>query len=154
VPSYNSQQVGFSQFFANELLTAITTRPAAALVAAGKVRLSQDPAFNPTPQSTMAALATNEANFSGYTAGGDAATIGTPVNLSPNCQGVLATAMFVAAPAGPFVPNTVYGYWVDDGTNVVAYERFANGASFSFASPGDFLDLTVLLPVQLTQATA
>lgn len=148
--AYTSQAVVLSQVFANELLLAISTRPGAALVAAGKIRLSIDPAFNPTPQTTLASLAANEANFSGYPAGGVAAVFSAGLNVSPSIQGSQALATFIATVAGPFVPNVVTGYWIDDGTNPVIMEKFANGATASFANPGDFLDLNTITPVPMT----
>jgi hypothetical protein len=151
---YTAQQVTVGLTFADELLTALTTRPAAAIIAAGKIRLSQDPAFNPTPQSTVAALAANEATYSGYAAGGIALVLTVGLNLSPSIVGAVASALFVASGGGPFVSNNVYGYWVDDGTNLVVGEKFAGGGIASFGAPGDFLDLNVAVPLALGQKTS
>jgi hypothetical protein len=133
------------------VLLALKTVPGGALIVSGKARLSKDPSFAPTPDSTIASLAALEADYTGYAAGGIAVVLTTSLNLSPGCLGDLATALFEAT--GSAVTNTVYGYWVDDGTSVVCGERFAGGGVVAFQVAGDFLDLTVLLPMQLIQAT-
>jgi hypothetical protein len=148
--SYISQNVVIGQEFMNSLLACISTRPAAALVAAGKIRLSLDPSFNPTPQSTAATLSPNEATFTGYAAGGIAMVLSGAVNVSPVIQGVLANALFTAT--GSAISNNVYGYWIDDGTNLVIGERFSAAQIASFATAGDFLDLTCIIPGALQQA--
>ena len=151
--SYTSQALVFGRAFMNTIMAAFAARPAGPLVAAGaKIRLSQDPTFNPTPNSNVAGLSTNEATFSGYTAGGNAVTLSGPVNASPTCQGELASTLFVATAST--VTNNVYGYWIDDGVNVIVGERFAGGGIASFNTSGDFLDLQIVLPGQLLQAAA
>jgi hypothetical protein len=138
----------------NAVIAAFKTVPGAALIVAGKVRLSQDPSFAPTPDSTIAGLAANEADYSGYAAGGIAAVLSAPVNLSNNAQGTIISATFTAVSATPFVPNQVYGWWLDDGTNFIAGERFVNNGQAPFGAVGDFLALIVLLPGQLLQPTS
>lgn len=123
------------------------------MIATAKVRLSTNPSFVPNSLATIAELAANEANYSGYTAGGVALVVGSPVNLSPTCQGAVTAVSFVATAASPYVPSNVYGYWVDDGTNVIAQEAFAGGASVGFGAPGDFLELVLELPQQGPQLT-
>jgi hypothetical protein len=150
---YVSQSVGYGSAFADTVQAALKTRAAAALVATPKIRLSSNSNFNPTPQSSIATLSASEAAFSGYPAGGASGTVSDPVNLSTMAVGVLMSATFVATTAAPFVEGTCYGYWVDDGTNVIAYERFAGGIQVTFGVPGDFLQLDIELPMQLLQAT-
>jgi hypothetical protein len=153
VNNYVAQNVVLGQTFTNELLTALTLRPAAAIIAAGKLRLSHDPAFNPTSQSTIAALAANEVNYSGYPAGGLAAVISGAVNQTPQKQAVIVNGLFEATPAGPFVPDQAYGWWIDDGTNFVAGEAFPGHAAAGFANPGDYLDLTAIIPIGMILST-
>jgi hypothetical protein len=153
VNSYESQQVGYGSAFADTILAALKTVPGGALIVTGKVRLSQDPAFNPTPLSVITDLTPNEANYSGYAAGGIAAILSAPLNLSTVCRGVLIPALFLDTTGSPNVTNVVYGYWIDDGTNVIAFERFANNQTANFTGTGDFLSLTILLPIQLSQGT-
>lgn len=151
--NYQSQEVGYGRTFADTILAALKTVPGGALITSGKIRFSKDPAYDPTPASAIADLSAHECDFSGYTSGGYATTLSAPLNLSTVCGGVQCSALAIAGTASPFVPNTVYGYWLDDGTNVIAFERFAGGASMSIAAPGDFIDLQVFLPLQLAQAT-
>lgn len=149
---YNSTTVIYGRSFLNTILAAFKTLPAAALIiAAAKIRLSKDPAFAPTADSTIAGLAAQEATFTGYPAGGIAVVQSAPVNLSPGAQGELATALFTAT--GSAIGNVVTGYWIDDGTNVVLAERFAGGLNVSFAVANDFLELVVQLPLQTVQKT-
>ncbi len=152
--TYESVNIVYGQAFANTLLAAMKTAPTNPLINAGKLRLSHDPAFNPTSSSTISALAAQECDFSGYTAGGVTFTLTTGIDLSAAAQGATTYALFEAATATPFVSDTAYGYWIDDGTNVIAAERFANGGSAAFNAVGAFLGLTVFLPVQMTQATS
>jgi hypothetical protein len=154
VNQYTSLQPVFGMDFVNTVLAAYKTVPGGALIVGGKVRLSQDPAFAPTPASLIADLAAQEANFSGYTAGGYAAVLSAPVVITPFIQGVLIPALAIAAVASPFVPNDVTGYWLDDGTNVIMAERFADLGIAAFGAPADFLSLLLVLPFNLLQAAA
>jgi hypothetical protein len=144
----------YGRAFANTVLNAYSTLPTAALIHLGKLRLSNDPNFNPSPDNQIADFAGHEAAFSGYTAGGQAFGPTAPVNLPAG--GVIAEAVgsFTAAAATPFVTDQVTGWWVDDGTNVIAGERLASGLVISFARPGDNLTLVVGLPMTFGQASA
>jgi len=148
---YTAQAVVIGRDFANTVLAAMKTVPGGALIVTGKVRLSQDPAFNPTPASTRAGLAAGEADYSGYAAGGIAYVVPDPVNLDTETQGLQVTVAFVATAANPFVENTIYGWWIDDGTNVVVAEKFANDATANFGAAGDFLSLNTRVPFMLEQ---
>lgn len=150
---YTSQRPTYGQAFLNTILAAYKTRPAGALIVSGKVRLINSPTFAPTPQTTVAELAAVECAYSGYPAGGAALTVGDPVNLSRTCQGAVTAIQFVATTATPFVPDTAYGYWVDDGTNMICVEMFPSGQEAPFASAGAFLELLLELPQQAPQAT-
>jgi hypothetical protein len=153
VNNYASQYVVYGRAFMETVIAAFKTVPGGALVVTGKVRLSTDPSFNPTPLSKISDLTPNEANYSGYASGGIAAVLSAPVILSPAAVATVISAFFLATTGSPFVPNNTYGYWIDDGTNVIAAERFANAGVAGFGEAGDFLALTVLLPMQLAQAT-
>ncbi len=152
--SYTSQVVGYGLAFMDTVMQAFTTLPAAKLINTAKLRLSHDPAFSPTPGSTIAALAAQEANFTGYPAGGAAFATGTPIHLAPSIDGAGTAVFFQATTGAPFTADTVYGYWVDDGTNVIAYERFAGGVAMPFTSPGVGMEMVVFLPFPLSAATA
>lgn len=149
-----TKSVVYGQSFLLTVVSALKTVPGGALVVAGKLRLSKDPAFNPTSASTISALAANEADYSGYASGGIAVVLTTGLLVGTVGVGAEAPAVFVAATATPFVPATVYGYWVDDGTNVIAAEAFGGGQSALFGAVGDFLALTLLLPFRFQQGAA
>lgn len=151
--SYASQNVMFGSAFLNSVLAAFKTMATAPLIATAKVRLTSNPSFTPQPNSTIAELAADEVAYSGYTAGGVALVVGAPVNLSLTCQGAVTGVQFLAAVASPFVPGQAYGYWVDDGTNVILQEAFPGGIAYGFGAPGDFLELVLQIPQQAPQAT-
>jgi hypothetical protein len=148
---WRTKQVVFSQAFMNAVLAAFNVRPAASLIGAGKLRLSHDPAFNPQPSSTIASLAANETNFSGYPAGGAALVLVPGVNLTPIIQAGIATAVFEAFTAAPFVADTITGWWCDDGVNLVAGEAFGPGNAVPIGAPGDFLQLDAILPIRMME---
>lgn len=151
VTSYQSRNVVLGRAFAATILDALAAAPLAELIDTGKIRLSKDSSFNPTPDSTRAALATNEADFSGYTAGGYACVLSANVRLGVNIVGKTAPALPICATATPLVVCNVYGYWVDDGTNVIVAEKFPEGMVAGFNAVGDYLDLLVAFPVMLLQ---
>lgn len=146
---YTTVGVVYGRTFMNTVLSVFKTASVPALIVAGKVRLSKDPAFSPTPDSTIASFTGQEATFTGYPAGGIAVSLTTNLFLTAGALGDLTTALYVDT--GPAIGNTIWGYWIDDGVNVIAAERFAGGFSVPMSLAGDFLDLTVILPMQLTQ---
>lgn len=148
---YSSQQVVFGRAFALAVVAALKTAPANPLINLAKLRLSQSPVFNPTPLNVPADFIANEATYSGYTAGGVAVVLTVGLVLSQGAVGAFFGNLFLAT--GAAVQNLVYGYWIDDGTNVIVAERFAGGVNFPFQQNGDNLDLNVFIPVQLTQNT-
>lgn len=150
---WTAKQIVFGRTFADTILAALTARPATALIVTPKVRLTTDPSFNPQPSNVIADFTASEANYSGYTAGGIAPTLSGALNLTPTIQGVNATVLFIATTASPFVTSNVTGWWLDDGTNVIAAEAFGPGNVAAFASAGDFLNLEIRLPVGLFQPT-
>jgi hypothetical protein len=154
VNTFASQNPQYGQAFLDTVLAAFKTVPGGALIVAGKLRLSKDPAFAPTPQSLIADLTPEECDFSGYTAGGYGLTLSAPVNLSTTVEGVLAGATAIATTASPFVANNVYGYWVDDGANVVLSEAFGAAGPIPIGAAGDFAQVDLRLPVGYVQPAA
>ena len=152
--NYTAQQVTLGRAFINTILAAFNTRPAGALVVTPKLRLSNNPALVFTPDTTIATLASAECAYSGYTAGGIAATVSAPLDLSTVCQGVFIQGLFEATPASPFVPDTATGWWLDDGTNFLVGEKFSGNQTAPFGVPGNFLALNATIPVQLNQGTS
>jgi hypothetical protein len=151
VAYYTSNRIVYGTGFLNTVIGAFNTVPAAKLVNAAKLRLSLSNAFNPAPGSTIASLAANEATFTGYTAGGYAFAASAALNLSGNAQGSVTPILITAS--GSTTQNVIYGYWIDDGTNLILGEAFPVGQTVTFAAAGDFLQLLVYLPLQNRQAT-
>jgi hypothetical protein len=129
----------FGAFIMSELLTALGTRPAAALISSWTIHLfTAGP--SPIKPSTLPAAFT-EATFVGYAS--VAATFpGGIVNLpSATGIGVLQNALFTCS-AGT-TPNNIAGYWIQDAaSNFILGETFA--APVPIVLAGDFLDLTCI----------
>lgn len=141
----------FSRAFMDKVLTALKTVPGAALIPTLTVRLLAGTLPALTPDTPLATLTGLEANYSGYAALTPVPTV--PVQLSVNAEGYIASTTFVATTASPFVPATVTGYFITDGTNLVAMEAFPAGQQYPMSAAGVFLDLDIALPGQLIQAT-
>jgi len=152
--TFQSLQPTYGRAFIDTVLAAYKTVPGGALIVSPKLRLSKDPAFNPQPGSLIADLTPQEADFSGYTAGGYALVLSAPVNLSGSVEGVLSSATAISVPAGPFVSNNLYGYWIDDGTNMICGEAFGGAGPIPIGLAGDFAQVDVRLPLLFTQPTS
>jgi hypothetical protein len=153
VASYQSVNVVIGNPIAGALLGALSVRPAGALWSTPKVRLFNSPTVNPQPTTPLATYTAAETAFSGYTSGGIAPTFSGVVNLTPGSQGIVANVTYVATTATPFVPDTIYGWWADDGTNPVVAEKFAGGRAIPISNVGDWLELQIAFPVNSVQAT-
>jgi hypothetical protein len=132
--------------FVDTFLAALGAIPAAALLVTPKIHLySGVLAIN--QNLTQAMLTGAECNFSGYAAQVPAITT-VPANVGVNVRGESADCIFgMSSPAT--VSQSANGYWMDAGATVnwVVAEAFANPIPFS--SPGDFLDLAVILGLYL-----
>ena len=148
--AYSSQTITFGRAWLETVVAAWKTTASNPLINTAKLRLTTVSSFLPSPDATIAGLDANEANYSGYTAGGLAIVLSAPVNLSPTCVGSVVNETFIATAGSPFVPNVLTGYWADDGTNVIAMEAFG-GAGIPINGPGDFLALLMQLPLQALQ---
>jgi hypothetical protein len=123
------------------LLTALTARPAAALLTTPTVVLYT---AGPLPTMNQAFGNYTLATFSGYAA--QAVTLSGVVNISLGTQALLGTALFVSTAASPFVPNTILGYLLTDGvTALYGGEQFQTPVNI--ASAGDFVHLDLVLPI-------
>lgn len=151
--NWTAQNVVYGRTFVNTILAAFAAAPLAELIDTAKIRLSQNPAFAPDPDSAIADLTPTEADYSGYTAGGIAMVVSAPLNLGTDVQGTMSSVLFKATTATPFVSNTVYGWWIDDGTNLICGEAFPGGVNALFGSINDFLQLDVVTPLPLYQTT-
>jgi hypothetical protein len=151
VNNYTTAKVVYGKAFIQKWMAALTAAVTTGLLAAAKIRLSKDPQFNPTPDSVLSALAAQEADFSGYPAGGKALILAQGVGSSAGAYSDLAQVLFTGAPATPQVVNTITGYWVDDATEFCIGERFTAGLTVPFESAADYFGLTLLVPLMLYQ---
>jgi hypothetical protein len=146
---WKTKSAVLSQYTRNAQLSALVTRPAGAIVGNPHVNLTHDPAFNPTPTTTLAALVAQVASFSGYVPVVPVPV--APVNLDPATQGMIWSAVFEATVASPFVGDTITGYWEDDGTNMVLAEAFGVGNSIPIAAPNDYVQIDGIYPLASPQ---
>jgi hypothetical protein len=131
----------------NAVLTALSTRPAGALLTTPTIELWNATTGTLTPNSTYGQF--TKTTFSGYAA--VALTLTGPVTINPTTQGMIANASFVATSASPFVPDTILGYMLTDGVSALyAFERFANPVPIP--APGAFIDLSFVFPLTNTNA--
>jgi hypothetical protein len=125
------------------LLSCLTTRPAAALLTTPHVHLYTAVSAPLSPHSTVASF--TEATFTGYAAYAVSAFSG-PVFLDDGSGwALLANPLFIAGSLS--APQVIVGYWLDDGaSNFYGGEQFATPVNI--VNPGDYIDLTLLLPAQ------
>jgi len=150
--SYSAQSVVQGRAFLKTLISALGTVPGGPLLASAKLRLSKDINFNPNRDSLVADLASGEADYAGYTAGGVAVTPSAPVNIGAIGVGMVTDNVFHCT--GSTTTNTIYGWWIDDGVNLVAAERFAGSFAPAMAANGDYLDLLAVIALQFAVAVA
>ena len=130
-------------------LTALSTRPAAALIPTPTLELYS--AHTNAPSPSMIYTDFTPCVFSGYAP--DVVTLSGAVNLGPQTLGALANGNFIATAASPFIPDTAIGYMLSDGaTTVYLAEDFASPVPF--AAPGDFLDFAFASALGMLNATA
>lgn len=150
--SFASLSPVIGRAFAALLLDTIKNVPGAALGVTSKIHLSQDPTFNPQSSDDPADYTAGEADFSGYTSGGYAATWSAVLNNGTQMISLSASALPVVATASPQVENTIYGYWWENANGLILAERLPSGAQIAMATPGDYIDLLALFAVDLTPA--
>lgn len=132
----------WSRTILQNMLKALSTIPVATLFTTPKCRLFSG-ATVPGVGNAVADFTT--VVYSGYA--DIAVTLSSPVNVSPTAQGVVSSPLFTSPGSGAFTPDTATGYILFDGA--LAYyggERFISPVPF--AAFGDFLDLTLILPLQ------
>jgi hypothetical protein len=120
----------------DSLLLSLTVLPTVLPVTAGKRRLFKND-FTPTPNSAIADF--TEADFTGYAS--DALAIGTPANLNDNVDCCVTAGAFTATAGSPFVPNTIYGVYMTDGTPTLWYAAARFPVPVPIAAAGDFLNV-------------
>jgi len=139
----------YGRAWLSTIVAALKTVPGAALLAAGKVRLTKVVGFNPQSSMTIATLTPDECDFVGYPAGGLALTPSAEVNVTQATIGVIGNATFICTDSAAPGPNSCTGYWIDDGVNVVVAEAFVPGQTVVFAQNGDYLDLQIAVAFAL-----
>ena len=133
-----------ARHFANAVVSAYLTRPAGALIVTPGVHLMATSPGVITADTPLADLVAVEANFSGYATA--TPTFSGPGNYNLRTQVAYTNVTFTATTASPFVSNNIYGYWLDDGTNLILAELFTNPTPLPIAKVGDFLDLSLFVP--------
>ena len=134
---------------ANAILSAFTVQAPAALIPAPTVGLWKDQNFNPSIDTEIAAFAAVECDFSGYAR--QALTLAGPYALQSDLPGLIGDVTFTTTDVDPFVANTVYGYFIVSGGQVIAFEKFALLNIAQIGEYGAFLGLDLNLPMQPTQ---
>ena len=126
----------------DEMLAALSTRPAGALLTTPQVHLLGSAiVFNEsTPIATFTAA---ESAFSGYTAIALPTLVG-PINPNLQSTGLTADVTFIGA--SPLTtPGTIYGYWIDHNTGAEWVLAENLPTPVPIANPGDFLTLNLIL---------
>jgi len=79
----------------------------------GKIRLFQDSLGVPTVETTITELEANEADYTGYPAGGfDVTAMAPPMGAPGGGVVILSNEVFATFTSGS--PNTIGGYWLED----------------------------------------
>jgi hypothetical protein len=137
-----TQQYTWSRILLQNFLKALSTIPVATLFTTPKVRLFSG--------ATVPGVGNAVADFTAvvYSGYADVTIVpSAPVNVSPAAQGVVASPLFTSPGSGAFTPDVATGYILFDGaTAYYGGERFISAVPF--AAFGDFLDLTLILPLQ------
>lgn len=125
------------QFFPNSAALAIAALVQTEL-ALSKLRLFKN-GFTPSVSTTRAELIAEEADFTGYPAGGSAITAFLDPILNPLGGASIDWPTEQFAPASPFtVGNVIGGWWIEDagGTLVYAIGTFAAPIPMNAAGQG------------------
>jgi hypothetical protein len=144
---YRTAAPTWRRTMADAMLSALATRPAVALASPVSLHLFEGAPISITPDTGLAAFTAQETAFSGYAAA--VLTTSAPVRGGQLVEAVLASALFVATTASPFVTGNVTGYFLVSGSDWVLAEQFPPGTVGAIASPGDFLDIDVAVPLSL-----
>jgi hypothetical protein len=142
---YSAKNLTFGRAFLTSLLNCVAARPAAALVAAGKLRFAKDPLFAITPDTPRATLAGFESAYGGYPAGGYAASFSAVVDLVNAQLAILVSQLSLRD--GTASAESITGWWIDDGAILVVGERVQ--APIDMTDPAGYLDFLAGLAVPL-----
>jgi len=140
---YDAQVVMQSNTLIADYLNALSTRPAAALLATPTCCLyTGAPVL--TPGMALSVLTALEATFTGYAAQALGTLVG-PVNLPNNVQGLIFNVTFLCT-ASP--GQNITGYFIRDGGSTILYAAEAFPTPIPLAASGDFLNLGLVFPLQ------
>lgn len=119
-----------------------------AALAASKLRLLKGPDFTPNQFTTRATLLLNEADFSGYTAGGYALAVWNGPGNAPGGGAALTSPLIHPAFDGTDptpVQNSIVGWWIEDDTAVTPLVRLVGtfDPARAMGSAGDIIDLVI-----------
>ncbi len=133
-----------------QLMTALTARPAAALLATPTVRLFTAGPSPITPD--VAAVDFTEATFSGYAAFNLAFSVGV-INLpSGDGLGIQGDADYFCNAAFPG-GETILGYWVEDGSGTI-YQAEYFPAPVVILNSGDFVSIDNIFGINFSVPTS
>jgi hypothetical protein len=130
----------WSMSLIDALLSALGTRPAAALLTTPSIELFTG-ATVPSPTSTYGSF--TRPTFHGYAI--TAVTLVGPVNIGTDAQAMIGTVTFVAT-AGGTIADTITGYLLTDGVGAY-YGAERIQAPIPIANPGDFVTINLVLPL-------
>lgn len=140
-----------SRAFANALLAmmvpAETDSPA---LVSPKLALLGTSELVITPDTTLAELAAQQTEFTGYTATGQALDVEAPgvVRLGTNVQGLCGNAIWVLAAGAPTVTGTITGAYLADTTFGLICSAYFD-EPVTLANVGDYLDVFWGVPMVL-----
>jgi len=97
---------------------------------------------NFTPVATMTIGSFTEASYTGYAAQSLNAQWQAVVKIKDGEYQMSTPVLTWNAPSSG-APQTVYGYWIDDGTNVLAADLFAAPITQSAGGPGFQLTVNI-----------
>jgi hypothetical protein len=124
--------------------TTVTIAPVMHLIGA------TPPTFSPTV--SLADLTAAEAVFSGY--GDVTPTLSAPAVVGTNADGVLGEGSYLGHSTTTFTGDTVTGWWWEQGGDWIAGEVWSPDQWVAIGQEGDWLDLSVFLPISFTPALA
>lgn len=140
----------WSRAWADKIAAALGTNPAAALLPTPHLCLIGTPGLSLTPDTATATITATEATFSGYSE--TTGALSGAVNTGENSVGAIVSGLFSATVASPFVGDTIYGYYITDGTNWALAELWPTPLQLQIVRAGDFIELTISLPIPLYPA--
>lgn len=136
--------LAITQVLATELLAALGTRPAGALMTTPSIELYTASSAPIGPGMSYGQFTV--ATFSGYAI--TALPTLTSVLLDARTMGLIGNVTFTATVASPFVGDTIIGYMLTNGTGTLyGAEQFSTPVGIGM--PGNFLSLDFAFPMPM-----